>query len=126
MTLEEKVYSILAAVPTVTALVPADRIKPVGNWQSIGVPYLVHFPVTCDPIHLYSGMAKAREWEYQISVFGSCYSEARAVVAAIEALLADKTIDGVRFIWRGMRTPMHESETRLVHIPIDLTIFEAL
>ncbi len=124
MTIEEKVEAILKGSVPFTTLVPVGQIKLPGNWQRMDLPYVVHFPVVPTPVHTYSGLAALTEWDYQISVFGSPYSQARAVVEVLRGLFGDTNVDGVRFLWRGPQTPMFEE--RLVHIPVLFQVFEAL
>ncbi len=126
MTIEEKVEAILKGSVAFTTLVPVGQIKLPGNWQQMDLPYVVHFPVVPTPTRTYSGLAALTEWEYQVSVFGSPYSQARAVVDVLRSLFGDTNVDGVRFLWRGPQTPMIEPATRLVHIPVLFQIFEAL
>lgn len=98
MTIEEKVYALLAAAAGVTALVPAARIRPPGNWQNLALPYVVHFPLAPDPTETHEGRQPLTGWTYQVSCFADLYSHARAVGIAVRDAL-EGYHDGVHFRW---------------------------
>jgi hypothetical protein len=124
MTIEEKVYALLSTTGAVTAIVPASRIKPPGNWQNLARPYIVHFPVALTTNYTHGGRAALNGWPYQVSCFADSYSAARALAAAVASALQGNH-DGCQFFVRG-QTPLFDAEVLVHHIAIDFEVFEAL
>lgn len=95
--IEEQVYTILSGVAALTALVPASRIKVPGDWQNLTLPYIVHFPVSPEPIHVHDdSLIQPGVWDfYQISVFASTYSSGRAICDVLIESFRDNLTGGV-------------------------------
>lgn len=127
MTIEEKVYALLSAMPTVTALCPASRIKVPGNWQGLVRPYVVHHPVTVEPIRTHDGLESLRIWEYyQISVIAETYSSGTALAVAIRDGL-DGIHDGCHFQWRpGGWYVGRDDDMNIEHFALNFRVAEAL
>lgn len=129
MTVNEKVQAVLTAATGVTALVPADRIKPPGNWQSMASPYIVHFPVTFEPLHVYGSLSDKGKWLYQVSVFAASASSARAVADAVRtALDGTHTISGwsLTALITAEHTLPWEADTGIHHIAVEFDVFARL
>jgi hypothetical protein len=128
-TIEEHVLSLLAAALPPT--VPANRIKPRGDWQNLDRPYVVHFPVAVDPIYTHGGRAALTPWPaYQVNVVtsgesGVAYSQAatiaRAIVAALEGAHGQAT-----FFWRGFIPLDYDADRRIQEIAVNFEVFEAV
>src|SRR5579885_1720941 len=89
MTAEEKIYAILSAAAPVTNVVPADRIKPPGDWQSLDRHYIIHQPIIGRTIHPPSeGLTEIRLWDfYQIEVYAASHGQARQIMDIIVSAL---------------------------------------
>lgn len=89
MTVETAVQEILASSTGITALCPASRIKVPGAWQDLALPYLVHFPVSLDPIRTHDGgVEPLKIWGfYQVSIFADAYSTGTALTTAVLAAM---------------------------------------
>lgn len=101
MTITEKLFSILSGSATLTALVPAARIKPPGAWQNLVRPYIVQVPIAIEPTNTNEGLKALRVWTYQISVFADTFSNGEAVAVAVKELLGNYRQDGVISYWRA-------------------------
>lgn len=125
MTLVERVYTVLSAAAGVTALVPASRIKPPGDWQNLTLPYIIHFPVAGRPIHTHSGIAALRlEDEYQVSCFDDDYAGAIAVAEAVRTAIGNYTADGLKLMVKREPFAMpYEADVRVQQVI--LTFFAA-
>lgn len=129
MVVEQKVQEVLVGSADVTALVPAAKIKLPGDWQSLGRPYIVHFPVASEGTYTHNeGLMELRAWpSYQVSCFGNTYSEVKAVAVAVREALGDyKGADGTVMFWRGERFIGYEADVKVHHIAVELEIWEAL
>ena len=130
MTIEQQVYTILAAIPAVTSLVPASRIKVPGNSQSMARPYVVHHPVSPEPIALMNNtMAAMRIWEYyQISVYADSYSSGNGIACAIrDALTSGVQTGDVVFMWQpGSWYIGRDDLMNVEHFAVDFRVAEAL
>lgn len=125
MIIEEKVFSLLSVAASITALVPATRIKPPGDWQNLARPYIVHFPVALSANYTHSGRAAMNAWPfYQVSCFADSYSEARSLAAIVAAALSGNH-DGCQFFVRN-QTALFDSEVKVHHVAVDFEIFESL
>jgi hypothetical protein len=129
--IEEQVYTILSAISAVTALVPASRIKVPGDWQNLSRPYIVHFPVSPDPVHVHDdAVIHPGVWDfYQISVFADSYSSGRAVIDALIENFRDNMTGGVTaFLRPGSLYQGSETigETTVHHFALNYRIAEAL
>lgn len=87
MTATQKIYAVLSAATGVTALVPAARIKPAGDWQNLAKPYIVQFPVTAEFTRTYDGPKALRFTRHQVSIFADLQSTAETIAAAVLAAL---------------------------------------
>lgn len=98
MTVSEKVQAVLEAAATVTALVPASRIRVPGNDQNIRRPYILHFPTGMEPQYTYAGLSTFRYWDYyQVSIFADSLEDAEAAFSVVRDALAGNH-DGT-YIW---------------------------
>jgi hypothetical protein len=127
--IEEKVYELLAAaLPAYgsppSALVTAAKIKPPGDWQSLAVPYVVHFPVAPEPIETHQGQITFKSWRYQVSVFATTYKEARAIIDAARVTLTASS--DPKFFWVGQTVLPYEHDVKIAHIAIEFDVWEAL
>lgn len=124
MTVEEATYAALSAAGAVTALVPASRIKVRGNWQNLAAPYIIHFPVSADPIHTHEGRAALTGWPfYQVSIFATTYSQARAIAQAVVTALG--AVGHPKYFWRSQRA-LEDPNVNLQHIAVEFDISESL
>jgi hypothetical protein len=98
MTITQKVYQVLSQNAGVIAAMgnvvtggitqtPAMRIKPPGDWQSIGMPYVVHFAERCLPVNTMEGPITLRQWHYSVFVHGLQYSQLESVAYAVRDAL---------------------------------------
>lgn len=126
MTITEKVQSVLETASGVTSRAPADRIKMPGDWQGLARPYLVHFPVTPEPTHIYGGRARRTFWDYQLSAFGSTYAQAEGLCFAARDAL--EVAFGACITWTGGPAPgPNDPLVRdVVHVLMSFRIAEAL
>jgi hypothetical protein len=129
VTINEKVQALLAAAGGVTALVSSDKIKPPGEWSNLSSPYIIHFPVTFEPLHVYGGLSSKGQWTYQVSVFAASASSARAVADAVcTALDGTHTISGwslTALITAEHTLPM-EADTGIHHVAVEFEVFTSL
>ena len=128
MTIEEKVYAVLAAAAGVTVLATAGRIKPPGDWQSLARPYIVHFPVTAESIQMHGtpGLATLKMWRYQISCFADTYSGARSLAVAVRLAIGDYKADGIVTHWLSDYDIPFESDIRVIQIVSEFEIADML
>jgi hypothetical protein len=88
MTCETAVQEILTEAAAITALCPATRIRTPGAWQNMDRPYIVHFPVSIEPIRTHEGLQDLTIWAYyQVSIFSDSYSTGKALADAVIAAL---------------------------------------
>ena len=130
VSIEQQVYTILAATAAVTSLVPASRIKTPGNWQNMARPYVVHNPVSPEPIPLMNNtMAAMRIWEYyQISVYADSYSSGNEIARAIrDALTSGVQMGDVVFMLQpGSWYIGRDDLINVEHFAVDFRVAEAL
>lgn len=128
MTVEEKIQALLIGSAAITALVPASRIKTPGEWQNLGRPYIVHFPVSVTPIDTHQGRAALTAWEfYQVSIFASSYGVGKEVAFAVRDNLPQVTADGVQIFWRaGSWYAGKDDTTGVHHFALNFRVVEAL
>ena len=129
--IEEQVYTILGGISALTALVPTSRIKVPGDWQNLTRPYIVHFPVSPDPVHVHDDSAiQPGVWDfYQISVFADSYSSGRAVIDVLIENFRDNLTGGVTaFLRPGSFYQGSETigETTVHHFALNFRIAEGL
>lgn len=133
MTITEKMYSVMAAMGSLTALVPADRILPPGPWQNIPRPYIVHFPVSQVPILTHERHADLQFWEfYQLSIFTDTFAQGDAIADLLSRSLPGNH-DGVEVFLRGGSAYFQDSRpvderftTQVLHFVLEFKIAEAL
>lgn len=88
MTVEEKAQAVLAADASVTALVPAARIRLPGDWQNLAAPYIIHYPVAATATRTHEGLEALEVYDfYQVSVYAVSFSAARAIERAVRSAL---------------------------------------
>lgn len=128
MTVEEKVQALLIGSAAITALVPASRIKTPGDWQNLGCPYIVHFPVAATAIDTHQGRAALTIWEfYQVSIFALSYGVGKEIAFAVRDNLPQVTADGVQIFWRGGGWYTGKDDvTGVHHFALDFRVAEAL
>lgn len=127
MTVEEKVYSVLSANAALVALVPAAKIKVPGDWQNLTRPYIVHFPVSQQPIYTHEALQALRIWDfYQTSAVADSYSSGRAIADLIRSALTG-VHGGVHcFLQSGPMYVGRNDETGCEEFALNWRIAEAL
>lgn len=127
MNIEEKVQAVLAADAGVTALVPAARIRVPSEWQLTDRPYIVHHPISVEPLHTEESVEKLKRWDfYQVSCFADSYSAARRIAVAVRALLGYYASGGIVSRWSGEGPPTYEDDVRVYHMPVTFRIADSL
>ena len=134
MTITEQMYSILAGLSGLTALVPATRILPPGNWQNIARPYIVHFPVAVVPTITHDDFSQALQvWEfYQISVFCETFQSGDAIASYISRNLPGNYSGTQIFLragtpfYQGARPLDERLTTQVHHFVLEFRVAEAL
>lgn len=130
MTISEKVQALLIGDETITALVPAPRIKPPGNWQNLARPYIIHRPVAEGmPTHTTpGGLQSLRLWEfYQVSIFAATFDSGNVVAEAVRTALDGVHSGGVHVFYRGGSWYVgRDEDADIEHFALDFRIFEAL
>lgn len=129
MTVEAKMYDIMRGAVGVTALVPAARLKPQGDWQNLALPNVVHFPVAVETIHTHNeGLMALRLCRfYQISVFALTYGEAASIRdALVVALDGYKDADVNRIAYRGVGSSDFDTDRKIQHIALNFEVDGAL
>ena len=128
MTVSEKIQAVLEAAAAVTVLVPAARIRRPGLTEDVARPYIMHFPVTARPSHVYGneGLRATRIWDvYQVSIFGDSLSSCEAISAAVRDAL-DGNHSGVDVRWSGGGYLGREDLTGVEHFVMEFRIIENL
>lgn len=128
MTAEEKMFSVLSGAATVTALVPADRIKPRGDWQNVPRPYIEHFPVAAAPIRTHSGLAKLQIWPfYQISIFAGSMGLAATIRDTVIAALDGYHDDDMNLIaYQGIGSTDYDAARKVAFMALIFDVAEGL
>lgn len=134
MTVETAVQEILATSAAVVAICPTNRIKVPGAWQGLDLPYLVHFPVSLDPIRTHDGGLMALKiWGfYQVSIFADAYSTGVALTNAVLAAmdghhLVDSPAQGIDVqVIAGKHYLGWDDESETHHFALNFRIAEAL
>jgi hypothetical protein len=132
MNIDEKTYELLSAagaLPSygspVTQLVPATRIKPPGDWQTLTRPYVVHFSILTDPTETHdNGRSPFTGWTVQVSVFALGYREAMAVVTAVKAILEASA--NPKYFWVGQSPMPYEHDVKVQQIVLEFAAWEVL
>lgn len=109
-------------------MVPASHIKVPGQWQSLPLPYIIHFPVSAEINHTYDALQPLKGWKfYQISCFADSYSAAKAIAAAVKAVLGHATLtDGTQTFWGGDLMMPYESDIGIQQIASNYEVWESL
>jgi hypothetical protein len=132
VTASEAIYALLAAsLPAYGAppveVVAVENIKPPGAWQNLALPYVIHFPVSEDPMHAHGSLVAGRSWLYQVSVFASSLGSCETVANAVRAILGHvHTSAGVRIHYADSRYLGREDETGVHHWAMTFRVTEAL
>jgi len=129
MAIEATVYSVLSGAAGLTALVPANRIKPPGDYQALARPYIVYRPITLRPMHTHDAPAVELLLQYpnfQVSIIADNYPSARAVATAVKAAIQgddNGNHDGVQFFLRN-ETPLdYDTDRKIIEIAQDYEVF---
>jgi hypothetical protein len=116
--IEETIRSLL----TSASLASGTRIYPLVAPEGTPAPYIVLFRAGMEARHDLDGPVPLRRNTFQVSVFGSTYSEARADSEAIRTLL-DGYSSGVIQACRMTDERMnYEPDTRLFHMMSDFDL----
>lgn len=127
MTATQKIYALLSAAAGVTALVPAARIKPAGDWQNLAKPYIVHFPVSTERTRCYDGPKDLRFVRHQVSIFADNESSAETIAAAvIDALDGHYDSDVSLISLENSYSLGYDTDLKVAHYAVDFTIAGAL
>lgn len=137
MTATEKIQEILVASATLTALVPAARIRVPGPWQNLARPYIIHFPVSVEPTYTHQALAAGRGWLYQVSIFADSYSTGEAAAVAVRNTLSgvhgdSPLTEGMTIFWEpgswyvGNEISGNEAGPIVEHFAPEFRIFEGL
>jgi hypothetical protein len=127
MTATQKIYALLSAAAGVTTLVPAARIKPTGDWQNLGRPYIVHFPVSTEPTRTYDGPQPLRFVRHQVSIFADNESSAETIAAAVvDALDGHYDADVSLIALQNLYSLGYDTDLKVAHVAVDFTIAGAL
>ncbi|HUT68657.1 MAG TPA: DUF3168 domain-containing protein [Dehalococcoidales bacterium] len=86
MLIEQALMTYLLAQSGITDLV-STRIHFVKAHQDIDAPYLVLFKVSGPREHSHDGSSELAHPRFQFSAFATKYSDAKAVIAAVQAAL---------------------------------------
>lgn len=134
MTVEEKVYAVLAANAGVIALVPASRIKPAtANLQGLARPYIFHHTVNMSTTYTHSGLTDFRSFDfYQINCVGggddagTALSKAKEVAVAVTAALGSYVDADATFFLRDQQTLPPDDDVRIQGIALVFQIIGGL
>ena len=125
MTAEEKIFAILSTDAGVLARVPRGRIKPPGDWQSLDMPYIVHFPVAAEPTNCHEGPKALRIFRfYQVSVFAGSHSAARAIADLVVTALdgySDSDVDRISLV-RPPTSTDYDTDRKVSHVSADFQV----
>lgn len=123
MTATQKVYALLSASAGVTALVPATRIKPPGDWQNLAKPYVVHFPVATEPTRTYVGPVPMRFVRHQVSIFAADEGSAETIAAAVITELDGHFDTDVGLIaLMDSYSLGFDTDLKVAHVAVDFTL----
>jgi len=125
MLIDEALITHLLAQTAITALV-GRKIYPVIAPQNVVAPYIVVFKVDGPRDHSHDGASHLANPRFQLSVFSTTYSEAKAIAAALQAALEGYTgtMGGaggvaVNGVFYENETDLYEPDTKLYHIAVD-------
>lgn len=124
MKVEEWVYSVLKNHAGVAALTTAARIKPLGLWEGLVRPYIVHFPTNLRGTLVHRSRAGLTHWDfYQVSCFADSYSGARALADQVRIALGESYGEyQARWIGEGPSILDTEVQPPIHHIPVNFNI----
>ena len=127
MNIEEKVYAVLSVAAGVIAFTTAARIKPIGDWQALDRPYIIHFPVTEENVHTHDkGLANLKLWRYQVSCIADSYSSAKALAVAVRDAFGSYRTGGIVSQYHGQSLSPYAPDERVVQINLDFEIADML
>lgn len=108
-------------------VVAHDHIKPPGEYGSLTLPYVIHFPISESAQHAHGALTAGRSWIYQVSIFASSMETAQTVANAIRSTLGHvKTAAGVRVMYQDGRYIGREDTTGVHHWAQEFRVTEAL
>lgn len=123
MTITEAIQARLIGNATLTALVPAARIMAPGDHQNVARPYIVHFPVSVQPIQTHTGLAALMFRDYQVSVFAATYASGEAIANTVRDAMIGITSNGAHiFLESGPFTLGREPETDIEHFVVTFMV----
>jgi len=126
-TVETEAFDRMAASPTLTALVPASRIKPEEyRNQNLGTRYIIYFPAAERAVRFHGGLSRARLWDFQVSIFAETYQKAKEIAAAARDTLDGISTNGVHFHYRGSTPGVEEAGSPVVHLALEFFAGESL
>lgn len=129
MPIEETIYSVLSSAAGVTALVPASRIKPPGDWQNLQMPYIVYRPITQRPMYTHDAPGTELLLQYpnfQVSIVANTYLAARAVGTAVKAAIRgdnNGNHSGVQFFLRNELPLPYDTDRNIQEIAQDYEVW---
>jgi hypothetical protein len=127
MTATQKIYALLSADAGVTALVPAARIKPAGDWQNLAKPYIVHFPVTAEFTRTYDGPQALRFTRHQVSIFADLESTAEGIAEAVVTALDGHYDEDVSLMAaQSSFSAGYDTDLKVAHYVVEFEIAGAL
>jgi len=111
-----------------TEVVAPENIKPPGNWQNLKLPYVIHFPISEDPMHAHGCLVTGRSWLYQVSIFGSSMASCNTVANVIRDIMGHvTTAEGIKVSYMDGRYLGKNDETGGVHHwAMDFRVTESL
>jgi hypothetical protein len=123
MTATQKIYALLSADAGVIALVPASKIKPAGDWQNLGTPYIVHFPVSTEATRTYDGPQALRFVRHQVSIFAGSEGSAETIAAAVvDALDGHYDADVSLIALQNLYSLGYDTDLKVAHVAVDFTL----
>lgn len=125
MTVSEKVQAVLEGDGRLTALVPTDRIRVPGDWQNLARPYIVHFPVSVEPIQCHDGRPAMTIWpDYQVSIFADDFGQAEDLAVVVRDAL-EGNHNGMQVFWERGWFIGQEIDPPVFHFALGFRIAEA-
>lgn len=103
MTIDEKIFALWSADGTATALVPASRFKPAGNYQNVSPPYVVFYPIFMQPFDVIASTSDGIErGTYQFSIYALSSSTAEQIRIKLKTVY-NGNFGGFNFRFRSSR-----------------------
>ena len=130
MLIEEALIKFLLAQTFVTTYLTSSddtkRLYPVIAPQNVTAPYIVVFKVDGPRDHSHEGSSHLANPRFQLSIYSTTYAEAKAIAAAVQAVLEGYTgtmggaggVD-VNGVFYENETDLYEEETKLFHVAVD-------